>query len=221
MTISPMRIVFVFMLLGAVLAACGGGVTTERLPILGEPQITTRTVNGQTVSDTVAFSIPDFTLINQDSQRVSQADLSEFIYVTDFFFTSCPDICPRMKEQMVRVYERFKDEDRFKIVSHTLDPEYDTPAYLKEYAERLGVSNDRWVFLHGAQDRIYELAEEAYLVPAQSDPNAPGGIAHSGAFILVDKQGRIRGYYDGTQELEVNKLMVDIERLLAEYPAES
>jgi protein SCO1/2 len=120
-----------------------------------------------------------------------------------------------MKTQMLRVYEKFKEEPDFLILSHTLDPVHDTAELLKDYAYRIGVENDQtWHFLTGDQEKIFEIGQTSYLTTAMEDQTEPGGILHSGAFVLVDQKGHIRGVYDGTKEDQVNKLMRDIPKLL-------
>lgn len=116
---------------------------------------------------------------------------------------------------MLRVYEKFKDEPNLIILSHTIDPAHDTVAVLKEYAERLNVTSDKWHFVTGDRDSIYDIAMK-YLVPAQEEEGAEGGFTHGGHFILVDEQRRIRGIYDGTNEDAVDKLIADIPVLLKE-----
>ena len=121
-----------------------------------------------------------------------------------------------MKTQMIRVYEKFQDNPNFGIISHTIDPRHDSISVLKEYKERLGIKGDSWQFVTGEQEKIYEIAQKDYMVSALEDSTAvnEGGFVHSGAFVLIDKQKRIRGVYDGTKEVEVNKLIKDIELLL-------
>lgn len=190
------------------LAACEPP-KNERLPFYGN------TIYEE--NDTIYHTIEDFLLIDQDSSIVTNETYSNQVYVADFFFTSCPTICPTMKKEMLRVYEKFKNEDQLAIVSHSIDPEYDTVALLKDYAERLGVSSSKWKFLTGDKDAIYDLAEKSYISIADEDANAPGGFVHSGAFLLVDKERRIRGVYDGTVTEQVDILMLDIEKLIKEY----
>lgn len=180
----------------------------QKLPIYGEKEI-----NG---SDTVYHTIGDFTLVNQDSTVVTRETLQGKIYVADFFFTSCRTICPIMKTQMMRVYEAFKEDPEVAIVSHTIDPEYDTVGLLRHYANRLGVSSKTWHFLTGNKDSIYYLAQTSYFITAMEDEAEPDGFIHSGAFLLIDKEGRIRGKYDGTKSEEVDKLIQDIEILKGE-----
>ena len=116
---------------------------------------------------------------------------------------------------MFRVYEKFKHHKDFKILSHSIDPGYDTVALLKDYSQRLGVEDaSTWHFLTGDQEKIFEIGQTSYLTTAMEDNNEPGGLLHSGAFVLVDQQGHIRGVYDGTKEDQVNRLMGDIPKLL-------
>ncbi|WP_420576011.1 SCO family protein [Ekhidna sp.] len=121
---------------------------------------------------------------------------------------------------MLRIYEKFESNPEVAILSHTIDPTYDTVALLKDYSQRLGVSSDKWKFVTGDQDYIYDLAEGSYMSIADEDSDAPGGYIHSGAFLLVDKERRIRGVYDGTLPEQVDVLMNDIEKLLKEYSDE-
>jgi len=195
-----------------ILVACQQQADSGGLPILGN------TIYEE--NDTIYHTIQDFELIDQDSSMVTNETFADQVYVADFFFTSCPTICPKMKAQMLRVYEKFENNPEVAILSHTIDPTYDTVALLKDYAERLGVSSDKWKFLTGNQDYIYDLAEESYMSLADEDSDAPGGYIHSGAFLLVDKQRRIRGVYDGTEPEQVDVLMNDIEKLLKEYSDE-
>lgn len=181
----------------------------ERLPIFGE-----RDLKG---NDTIYHTVENFEFINQDSAIVKNDTFKDKIYVTDFFFTSCRTICPIMKTQMLRIYEAKKDDPEVLILSHTIDPEYDTVGLLKDYAERLGVSSNKWHFVTGNKDDIYEVAQNSYFSTALEDKNEPDGFIHSGAFLLIDKQQRIRGKYDGTKENEVDRLLEDIERLKKEY----
>lgn len=182
----------------------------KKLPYLGKHE--TRVVDGKT--DTVYHQIPPFQFLNQDSVWVSEKDMAGKIYIADFFFTSCPTICPKMKTQLVRLYERYADNDQIRILSHTIDPEFDRPHVLKQYANRLQVQAPRWNMVTGDKQAIYTLGEKSYMVTAQEDKNEVGGFVHSGAFILVDKQRHIRGIYDGTKEDEVNHLIEDLEILL-------
>ncbi len=180
----------------------------ESLPFLGQSEIN---ANG----DSVKHFIADFKFINQDGDSISQDFFKDKIYIADFFFTSCPTICPVMKTQMIRVFEKFKDQPNFLILSHTIDPRHDSVTVLKKYKEKLGIKSSQWQFVTGDKDKIYEIALKSYLVSALEDKEAvdDGGFVHSGAFVLVDKNKNIRGIYDGTKEKEVDKLINDIEHL--------
>jgi protein SCO1/2 len=122
-----------------------------------------------------------------------------------------------MKTQMLRVYDTLKDNSEVLILSHTIDPEYDTVGLLHDFAVRLGVSSDRWHFVTGVKDSIYDLAQRSYFTTALEDNSEPDGFIHSGAFLLIDKEKRIRGKYDGTKEEDVNRLISDIAILQKEY----
>ncbi|MFD2037229.1 SCO family protein [Belliella marina] len=185
------------------------------LPILGNWHVNEFEMEGKTIRDTVRHKIADFSFTNQEGKTITNYTTDGKVYVADFFFTTCPTICPIMKTQMLRVYEKFKDNPDFMILSHTLDPEHDTEELLKEFAARIDVMNDdTWHFLTGDQEKIFEIGQTSYLTTAMEDKNEPGGILHSGAFVLVDQNGNIRGVYDGTKEDQVNRLINDIPKLL-------
>ncbi len=185
-----------------------------KLPVLGNKEATVKTVNGKKIMDTLYHQIPDFEFINQDSVKITQKDYEGKIYVADFFFTTCPTICPKMKTQMLRIYEKFKDNPKVGILSHSIDPRHDTPAVLREFMNNLGIKSKTWQMVTGDKAKIYEIGQKSYMVSATDDPSEPGGIVHSGAFILVDKNRHIRGIYDGTVPEKVDKLMEDMEDLL-------
>ena len=178
------------------------------LPILGERYVDDN-------QDTVYHSIADFAFVNQVGDTIRKEDMVGKIYVADFFFTTCPTICPVMKKEMLRVYEQFKGDPNFRILSHSIDPSHDTQAVLKDYAEKLGVPDAAtWNFLTGDQEKIFEIGQTSYLTTTMADDMEPGGFLHSGAFLLVDQQGRIRGVYDGTKTDQVDRLLADIPKLL-------
>jgi protein SCO1/2 len=178
------------------------------LPILGERYVDDN-------QDTVYHSIADFAFVNQIGDTIRKEDMAGKIYVADFFFTTCPTICPVMKKEMLRVYEQFKGEPNFRILSHSIDPTHDTQAVLKDYAEKLGVPDAAtWNFLTGDQEKIFEIGQTSYMTTTMADDMEPGGFLHSGAFLLVDQQGRIRGVYDGTKTEQVDRLLADIPKLL-------
>ena len=164
---------------------------------------------------TIQHKIADFAFQNQDDKLINSATVKGKVYVADFFFTSCPTICPTMKTQLLRVYEKYKTNNNFAILSHTIDPEHDSLAVLKGYKERLIGDAPNWHFLRAEKMYTHTLAQKQYFVSAMEDKTAiaDGGFVHSGAFVLIDKNGHIRGVYDGTKEKEVDKLMSDIDLL--------
>lgn len=179
-----------------------------KLPILGEK----KEVNGVTIYHT----IPDFQFINQDSQLVTNATFSDKIYVTDFFFTSCPTICPKVKQQLLRIYEKFENEENLLILSHSIDTKRDTVERLKKYADGLGIDAERWHLVTGDKDKIYAIADDYFSI-AIEDPDAPGGFDHSGNIILVDWNRQVRSFANGTDPEKVDLFIQDIELLLQEY----
>jgi protein SCO1/2 len=194
-------------LLAALLSSCTRG--DAPLPIFGEREV----IDG----DTIYHHIAPFQFVDQDSNLVTNDTFAGKIYVADFFFTSCRTICPIMKTQMLRVHDEIKEDPDVLILSHTIDPEYDTVALLRDFARRLGVESQKWHFVTGAKDSIYKIAQTSYFTTALEDKSEPDGFIHSGAFLLIDKAGRIRGKYDGTKDADVNQLIRDIQRLKREY----
>ena len=200
----------VLFFLGCVLSSCGNNAE-KSLPIFGERDIQ----NG----DTIYHTIGNFKFVDQDSSEVTNETFKDKIYVADFFFTSCRTICPKMKTQMLRVYESVQNDPEVLLLSHTIDPEYDTVGLLKDFADRLGVESRKWHFVTGEKEQIYNIAQTSYFATALEDKSEPDGFIHSGAFLLVDKHQRIRGKYDGTVEADVNRLLKDIEKLKKENGA--
>lgn len=188
-----------------VLVACSERDKT--LPILGNVEI----VDG----DTVYHQIPDFSFIDQDSQIITPSVFEDKLYVADFFFTSCPSICPIVKKQMLRIYDRYAEDDRLLLLSHSIDTRRDSVPRLKMYAGNLGIESARWHMVTGVKDEIFKLAN-AYFVTALEDENAPGGYDHSGRLILVDKKKHVRAWCNGTDEKEVTRFMDEIDLLLDE-----
>ncbi|WP_200974139.1 SCO family protein [Echinicola sp. 20G] len=188
----------------------------EGLPYLGFSDMVEKEVDGKTVIDTVYHQIADFSFTDQDGHTITNEAVNGKVYVADFFFTTCPTICPIMKTQMLRVYEKFRNNPDFQILSHSIDPTYDTVQVLKDYSERLGIEDaSTWHFLTGDQEKIFEIGQTSYLATAMKDKNEPGGFLHSGAFILIDRKGHIRGVYDGTVKEQVDELIQDIPKLLS------
>lgn len=174
-----------------------------------------KTLGGQVLPVVNKEPLPEFKFMNQDSQWVSPQTVSDKVHVMDFFFTSCPTICPRMKANMLTVYEEFEQEDGVVLVSHSIDTRHDSVPVLRDYAANLEVSAPRWHFVTGGKEEIMGMARN-YMVAAMEDSLAPGGYAHSGAMILLDRKRNIRGYYDGTSAQETEWLIRDMKVLLDE-----
>ncbi|MFN3135349.1 MAG: SCO family protein [Candidatus Kryptonium sp.] len=160
--------------------------------------------------------IPEFSLIEHHGQEINLEKLKGSIFVADFFFTSCAGICPRMTEQMTRVQEAFKNEQRVKLVSFTVDPERDSVWVLSMYAKGWGAIDGKWFFVTGEKKKIYELARRGFKLPVEEGDSGPGDFIHSDKFVLVDGKGRIRGYYSGTDPEDVDKLIKDVKLVLKE-----
>ena len=161
--------------------------------------------------------IPDFEMISQDKQTISGDVMEGKISVVDFFFTSCPDICPIMSSELERVNEIFKERTEVQILSFTVDPAYDTPEVLNDYAKEFRADSDQWKFLTGDKTDIYSLARCGFLLPVQDGDGGKADFIHSEKIILVDGQKRIRGYYDGTDREEIDRLITEINILLGSY----
>ena len=181
------------------------------LPIIGEKKIT-----GQGSTDTIYHTVGNFKLINQNKDTVSDKTVAGKIYVADFFFATCQSICPQMSTQLIRVQETFKSDNDFLILSHSVNPRHDTAEVLFSYAGKYGAIKNKWHFLTGSKKIIYGLAKDDYYVNALEDDGTPEGFLHSELFLLIDKEKRIRGMYDGTDSVQVNKLIEDIKLLKTE-----
>ena len=179
----------------------------------------------------VDYSIDDFSFINQDNDTITQDSLRGSIYVANFFFTSCPSICPTMTRNMSYLQDKLSVYPNIRFLSHTVDPDNDTPDKLSAYVDlmqqkNISINLSNWDFVTGDKDKLYESAAN-YFVNASVDSLAPGGFLHSEYFILIDKQGRVRsgidkngnavGAYDGTNEAQIKDLINDIKVLMAEY----
>jgi len=197
------------------LLVIGASCTQEKkeLPVLGPYAVTDVITDGKLITDTAYAQIRPFLFYDQDGAEITEASVEGKVYVSDFFFTSCPTICPKMKQQMLRVYEEYYDNPNLLLLSHSIDPKRDSVARLKEFATKLGVESSKWHLMTGNRDSIYSMAKH-YMIAAQEDGKAPGGFAHSGAFLLVDQNRQIRGIYDGTDPEDVDVLIDDIEGLL-------
>ena len=170
--------------------------------------------------------VPSFEFTNQDGKLISNSFYNDKVFVVEFFFTTCPTICPRMTESMITIQDEFYAYQDFGIASFSINPKHDTPEILKRYAKEHGATLKNWNFLTGDQDKIYELANTGFTLFAGENSNAEGGFEHSGMFALVDKQGNIRSrldefgnpiaFYDGLDSAGVKMIKEDIVILLKE-----
>lgn len=198
-----------------IIASCS---KERKLPIFGiRDTRVVKNADGSSTVDTIYQTIPKFDFLDQDSVSITNDRFKDKIYVADFFFTSCPSICPTMHRNMKTVYNSFKDNPEVMFLSHTIDYKYDKPSVLKRYAAKLGVDDKKWEFAYGSKEDIYKIAEKSYLVSVQEDSTSKDQYVHQGWLVLVDKDKRVRGAYDGTDAKAVEQLAKDIPVLLAEY----
>lgn len=183
----------------------------QLLPIIGDKKL-----GGVEAKDTIYHTIPDFSFVNQYNETITQKTTQNKIYVADFFFATCQSICPQMSSRLVNVQKAFAKDNEILILSHTVNPLHDTVEILKGYAQSYGAEKNKWHFLTGNKKEIYAIAKDGYLINALEDDGTPEGFLHSELFLLIDKQKRIRGMYDGTDSVAVAKLIADIKLLKQE-----
>lgn len=169
-------------------------------------------------------SVPAFSFTDQHGKTISNSDYKDKVYIVEFFFTTCPSICPIMNENMVKIQREFFGNPKVGIASFTIDPEHDTPEVLKEYAQKNGITKLQWHLLTGEKDEIFKLANEGFNLYVGEGSEADGGFEHSGFFALIDQEGNIRSrkdengnpviYYDGLEDKQIQMLKEDIKRLL-------
>ena len=200
-----------------VVISCSNGKKETQLPIYGERETTTKIVDGKQVVDTIYHTIPPFRYLNQDSVWVDETKIKGKIYLADFFFTSCPSICPKMTSQLKRLQAKTKDiQNSYHILSFSIDPDRDTPTQFKRYITQFNLDISNWDLLTGNEAETHRLGVEGFIVHARRDENVQGGFAHSPSIVLVDKQSRIRGLYDGTSTEEMNQAEKDLRELIHE-----
>jgi protein SCO1 len=186
------------------------------LPVLGPHKIDTVQQNGSIKLDTVFHHIGNFSFIDQTGAPVTPDNFKDKIYVADYFFCTCQSICPVMTKQMARVANEWQHDSRIAFISHTVNPEYDSVNVLASYAIANGVRHPQWYLVTGDKKELYDLARNSYLLDASEGDGGENDFIHTEYFALIDTQKRIRGYYDGTDSVEVNKLIKDIALLLKE-----
>jgi len=199
------------------LASCRIEPPKVTLPFYGKRLGTQEVIkNGEKVTDTIYATVPSFKFTSMNGEEITNNTFKGKMYVANFFFTSCQTICPMTQRNLLKVQEKYKGLKDFHIVSHTVDPNTDSLSVLKEYAKKLGADEKLWYFVRASEEYTYKIAEQGYYATAMRDASSPDGFSHSGAYILVDKQQRIRGMYDGTKDKGVNQLIKDIDILSKE-----
>ena len=177
-------------------------------PYIGQHEVDFKT------GDTIYHEVPEFVFMNQDSALITNTDVDGKVYLANFFFTSCPAICPAMIAQMQRLQEMTSDIEELTILSHTIDPERDSIPKIKKYIEDREINTENWHFLRGERQYTHDLGKEGYMVNAMVDEEADGGFLHSEHFVLIDREGHIRGLYVGTDTEQVDQLAKDIKILI-------
>lgn len=162
-------------------------------------------------------TIAPFSLVNQNGDTITERDYENKIYIADFFFTTCPTICPVMTGNMAAIQKEILDDEEVMLLSHTVTPEIDSVPQLKAYAQKKGVVDRKWNLVTGDKKQIYALARKSYLAAKTAGDGGPFDMIHTENFVLVDKEKRIRGFYDGTKTEEIGKLLEDLKILKAEY----
>jgi len=194
------------------MAACGG--PERKLPYMGVHDV--EPGEGGRM-DTLHYTLPKFSFTGLNNEELHSGKLEGKVFLANFIFTHCPTICPVMNAQMARLQNLLKDDgmmDYVRIISFSIDPERDTPERLREYADMVGADTTTWFFATGDKAELHWLANKGYYQNALDDSLAAGGFAHSEMFVLADRQGHIRGEYDGTSTKHVDRLFADIKLLL-------
>lgn len=189
----------------------------KRLPIYQPNMVNPELVDSTLLDVKKYHTIADFALINQNGDTIDQTAYTNKIYVADFFFTTCPTICPIMTKNMVEIQGSILEDDDIMLLSHSVTPQIDSVPRLKAYAQEKGVIDSKWNLVTGDKKQIYELARKSYLAVKSDGDGGPYDMIHTENFILVDKEKRIRGFYDGTNKEDVEKLLDDLRILKDSY----
>jgi protein SCO1/2 len=203
--------IWIFVVLAFLLPAAAYAIvnwyeqTFTALPVFGKEEV----VNGKTMP----HRIDSFKLINQDAVTKQLGDWDGKILVADFFFTHCPSICPRLTANLKRVQEAYNHDDDVAILSFSVDPERDSSMALQKYAQRFSINTRQWQLLTGSKQAIYKLARNSFEIVATDGDGGPDDFIHSEKLVLVDRQRRFRGYYDGTDDTAIKNLIRDIKKL--------
>lgn len=192
----------------------------KNLPVINPVDVNEEMVDPELLRIGYGHTIGKFSFLNQEGKQITQEDVKGKVFVAEYFFTTCGTICPIMNQQMQRVHKAYKDNSDFRILSFSVNPEVDTVEQMKRYAEQHGADSKQWFFLTGTREKLYDLARKSFFVlkPAEAENQGDVGsdFIHTNNFVLVDKEMRIRGYYDGTNTKEVDEMIKDINQLLEE-----
>ena len=189
----------------------------KRLPVYQPSMVNPELVDSTLVYVKKYHTIGDFELVNQNGDTITHKTYSDKIYIADFFFTTCPTICPVMTANMADIQEVIKTDPEVMLLSHSVTPDIDSVPQLKKYALEKGVIDSKWNLVTGSKKEIYELARKSYLAVLTDGDGGPYDMIHTENFILVDKERRIRGFYDGTSKDEIDQLLSDLEVLKSSY----
>lgn len=189
----------------------------EILPIYQPAQVNPELVDSTLQYKRKFHKIQDFSLINQNGETVTQDTYADKIYIADFFFTTCQTICPVMTDHMVEIQQEIMNDRDIMLLSHSVTPEIDSVEQLKRYAIEKGVLDEKWNLVTGPKKEIYELARKSYLAVKSVGDGGPFDMIHTENFMLIDKDRQIRGFYDGTDPEEIDRLMEDLKILKASY----
>ncbi|MCR9064407.1 MAG: SCO family protein [Cytophagales bacterium] len=219
---SRNKIFLVYLLLISILPACEpssekSGSRVDYLPYFDEDSFTPKWITPGSDSLNHFHKIPDFSLINQEGDSISQKDLEDKIYVANFFFTSCPGICPQMSDNMRILQEEFLKDDQIMLLSHSVTPDRDTIEKLKGYAERRKIDSNKWYLLTGDRHQIYNLGRDSYFIEENMGiEKTIDDFLHTENFVLIDSEKHIRGIYNGLNKSSVDQLIIDIKALQKE-----
>ncbi|TYA73973.1 SCO family protein [Seonamhaeicola marinus] len=189
----------------------------QPLPIYQPSMVSTELVDSTIQYKKKYHKIADFAFTNQNGKTITQKDYENKIYVADFFFTTCPTICPIMTKNMVEIQKEIINDTEVMLLSHSVTPEIDTVAQLKRYAIKKGVNDSKWNLVTGDKKEIYKMARKSYLAVKDDGDGGPFDMVHTENFMLIDKKRQIRGFYDGTNPEDIEKLLKDISHLKKEY----
>ena len=213
------KFAFFFILLSAVIITVFYSIlSVDKVLPIWQPA----SVNQELVDTTIQHvkkyhKIADFSLINQNVKTITQEDYKDKIYIADFFFTTCPTICPIMTDHMYQIQKEILDDDEVMLLSHSVTPKIDSVAQLKRYALQKGVNDKKWNLVTGDKKQIYELARKSYFAVLTNGNGDEYDMIHTENFMLIDKERRIRNYYDGTDPEAIQQLLEDLKTLKKEY----